>query len=87
MVQGLDTIQLAWNRIGDWSQRYVLKIAGDSKIFKRLQRSLRNRFTVIDALERDPKSYQTKIGLYAALKGRLKRSWWPRTLLIAGYSA
>ena len=72
MVQGLDTIQLAWNQIGDWSQRYVPKTAGDSEFLERLQRSLHNGFIIMDALERDLKPYQTK---HLSFMQRSKAVW------------
>ena len=77
MVQGLDTIQLAWNQIGDWSQRYVPKTAGDSEFLERLQRSLQNGFIVMDALERDLKPYQTK---HLSFMQRSKAVWNENTL-------
>ena len=72
MVQGLDTIQLAWNQIGDWSQRYVPKTAGDSEFLERLQRSLQNGFIIMDALERDLKPYQIK---HLSFMQRSKAVW------------
>lgn len=60
MVQGLDTIQLAWSQIGEWSQRYVPETAGDGDVFlQRLQKSLENGTIIMDALEGDLKPYQT----------------------------
>ena len=59
MVQGLDTIQLAWSQIGEWSQGYVPETAGDGDFLQRLQRSLENGFMIMDALEGDLKPYQT----------------------------
>ena len=59
MVQGLNTIQLAWSQIGEWSQGYVPETAGDREFLQRLQRSLENGFVIMDALEGDLKPYQT----------------------------
>ena len=59
IVQGLDTIQLAWSQIGEWSQKYVPKTAVDGQFLERLQRSLQTGFTIMDALEGDVKPYQT----------------------------
>lgn len=60
MVQGLDTVQLAWSQIGEWSQRYVPETAGDGELFlERLQRSLENGIIIMDALDGDLKPYRT----------------------------
>ena len=60
MVQGLDTMQLAWSQIGGWSQRYVPETAGDGEVFlQRLQKSLENGTIIMDALEGNLKPYQT----------------------------
>ena len=59
MAQGLDIIQMAWSQIGEWSQNYVPKTSGDGEFIIRLQRSLQNGFTIMDALKRDLKPYQT----------------------------
>lgn len=60
MVQGLDTIQLAWSQFGDWSQKYILETAGDGEVLlQRLQRSLENGIIIMDALEGDLKPYQS----------------------------
>ncbi len=58
MVQGLDTIQLAWSQIGEWSQRYVPETAEDG-FLERLQRSLENGTIIMNALEGDLRPYQT----------------------------
>lgn len=60
MVQSLDTVQLAWSQIGEWSQRYVPETAGDGEVFlERLQRSLENGIMIMDALDGDLKPYRT----------------------------
>lgn len=60
MVQVLDTIQLAWSQIGEWSQGFVPETAGDGEVFlQRLQRSLDNGIVIMDALAGDLKPYQT----------------------------
>lgn len=59
MVQGLDTIQLAWSQIGEWSRGYVPETAGEGEFLQRLQRSLENGLLVMNALDGDLKPYQT----------------------------
>ena len=77
MVQGLDTIQLAWSQIGEWSKDYVPETAGDRDFLQRLQRSLENGFMIMDALEGDLKPYQTSI---LSFMQRSKAIWNENTL-------
>ena len=77
MAQGLDTIQLAWNQIGEWSQSYVPKTVGEGEFLERLQRSLQNGSTVMNALERNLKPYQTE---YLSFMPRSKAVWNEATL-------
>ena len=77
MVQGLDTIELAWSQIGEWSQSYVPDTLGDSEFLLRLQRSLQNGFTIMDALEGDLKPYQSS---HLSFKQRSKAIWNENTL-------
>ena len=76
MVQGLDTIQLAWSQIGEWSQRYVPETAEDD-FLERLQRSLENGTAIMDALEGDLRPYQT---INLSFMQRSKAIWNENTL-------
>ncbi|KAF6233742.1 hypothetical protein HO173_007954 [Letharia columbiana] len=101
MVQGLDTIQLAWSQIGDWSQKYIPETAGDGEVLlQRLQRSLENGIIIMDALEGDLKPYQSNnLSFMQRSKAIRKRKHSPRPprsdqppgagydLLAAGYTA
>lgn len=77
MVQGLDTIQLAWSQIGEWSKGYLPETAGDREFLQRLQRSLENGFMIMDALEGDLKPYQTNV---LSFMQRSKAIWNENTL-------
>ncbi|MCJ1461290.1 hypothetical protein MMC28_011672, partial [Mycoblastus sanguinarius] len=77
MVQGLDTIQLAWSQIGEWSERYVERRVGSELFLQRLQRSLNNGQIIMDALEGDLKPYQTSS---LSFKQRSKAVWNENTL-------
>ena len=54
MVQNLDAIQLAWKRIGQWSEEYLpLNDFHDEDFMLRVQRSLDAGKLVMDALEEE----------------------------------
>lgn len=58
MVQHLEIVQLAWERIDKWSQKYAHDgvaphCAEDEKLLRRLQTSLEVGFMVMEALEED----------------------------------
>lgn len=55
MVQNLDIMQLAWDRIGAWSKNY--RPAENDGFTQRLERFLETGSLVLDALEEDLKSY------------------------------
>ena len=55
MVQSLEIMQLAWNRIGIWSKDFVP--TGDDELVQRLERFLQTGSLVLDSLEGDLKSY------------------------------
>ena len=58
MVQNLETIQLAWNRIGKWSEDYLpLNGFQDEDFMLRLQRFLDVGSLVMDALEEELRAY------------------------------
>ena len=55
MMQNLDIMQLAWDRIAVWSKDQVF--TDDDSLKDRLERFLETGFMVLDALEEDLKSY------------------------------
>ena len=55
MVQNLDIMQLAWDRIAVWSKDYVF--TDNDSLKDRLERFLETGFLVLDALEEDLRSY------------------------------
>ena len=58
MVQNLDSIQLAWNRISTWSRSYVPdQDAADSSFLERLERFLEAGALVMEALDEDLSTY------------------------------
>ena len=54
MVQNLDIMQLAWDRIGVWSKDVI---STDDTFTQRLNRFLETGALVLDALEEDLQSY------------------------------
>ena len=55
MVQNLDVMQVAWDRIGAWSKNFMP--TDDDDLAQRLERFLQAGFLVLDALEEDLHSY------------------------------
>ena len=55
MVQNLDIMQLAWDRIAIWSKDHVF--TDNDSLKSRLERFLETGFMVLDALEEDLRSY------------------------------
>ena len=55
LVQNLDIMQYAWDRIGTWSKEYVP--VDDDGFTKRLERFLETGSLVLEALEEDLQSY------------------------------
>ncbi len=55
MVQNLDIMQLAWNRIGTWYKDYMP--IGHDGVRQRLERFLETGSLVLNALEEDLQSY------------------------------
>lgn len=75
MVQNLDIMQLAWDRIGAWSKDYM---PTDSEDFtQRLERSLETGSLVLDALEEDLQSYDVSSMTF----GQRSRLVWNETTL------
>ena len=52
MIQEVETIQFAWNRIKEWSEEHA-EAATDSSFVQRLEKSLRCGALVLSALEQD----------------------------------
>ena len=65
MVQGLDTMQLAWSRIGKWAQYQTPNgLLEEDDFIERLRRSLDTGSLVLDALEEELLIYKpSKMGL------------------------
>ncbi len=65
MVQGLDTMQLAWSRIGKWAQNQTPDALLEEDDFReRLRRSLETGSLVMDALKEELLIYKPlKMGL------------------------
>ena len=57
IVQNLDIMQLAWDRIAVWSKDHVF--TDDDSLKGRVERFLKTGFLVLDALEEDLRSYDT----------------------------
>ena len=55
MIQNLDIVQVAWERIGVWSKTSLP--TDDDGFTQRLERFLETGFLVLDALEEDLRSY------------------------------
>lgn len=65
MVQGLDTMQLAWSRIGKWAQNQAPdELLEEDDFMGRLRRSLETGSLVMDALNEELLIYKPlKMGL------------------------
>ena len=65
MVQGLDTMQLAWSRIGKWAQNQTPDgLLEEDDFIERLRRSLETGSLVLDALKEELLIYKpSKMGL------------------------
>ena len=65
MVQGLDTMQLAWSRIGKWAQNQMPdELLEEDDFIGRLRRSLETGALVMDALKEELLIYKPlKVGL------------------------
>ena len=75
MVQNLDIMQLAWDRIRAWSKDFMLP---DNDAFtQRLERFLETGSLVLDALDEDLRSYDVSSMNFT----RLSRLVWNETLL------
>ena len=65
MVQGLETMQLAWSRIGKWAQNQTPDgLLEEDDFIGRLQRSLETGSLILDALKEELLIYKpSKMGL------------------------
>ncbi len=78
MVQGLDTMQLAWSRIGKWAQNQTPDgLLEDDDFIGRLRRSLETGLLVMDALREELLIYKP---LKMGLTQRTKVIWNESTL-------
>ena len=57
MIQEVETIQFAWNRIKEWSEEHA-EAATDSSFVQRLEKSLQCGTLVLSALEQDLANYK-----------------------------
>lgn len=82
LVQSLDTIQLAWSRIGKWSEDYAsrngteaeLISENDDELFERLKKSLEIGNLVMEAFEEDLLPYSNNIQ-NLSVKERARMVW------------
>ncbi|KAL8820176.1 MAG: hypothetical protein Q9191_007569 [Dirinaria sp. TL-2023a] len=84
MVQNLEIVQLAWERIDKWSQKYLRDgiealCEEDEKLFKRLETSLHVGNLVMEALEEDLLPFQRKLDRLG-LRGKASIVWSESTL-------
>ncbi|KAK4690365.1 hypothetical protein P7C71_g6406, partial [Lecanoromycetidae sp. Uapishka_2] len=90
LVQGLDTIQLAWSRIEKWSQRYAEGLSfknsddtiEDADFFQRLEISLDCGAMIMEALEQDLLTYKSHGLQTLGFRKRTKALWNETTLRI-----
>ena len=75
LVQNLDIMQLAWDRIGAWSKTYMP--TDNDGFTQRLERSLETGHMVLDALDEDLKSYDASYMTF----GQRSRLVWNETTL------
>ena len=71
MVQNLDIMQVAWDRIGAWSKTSMAPI-DDHDLMQRLERFLQTGSLVLDALEEDLLSYDAS---YMTIAQRSRLVW------------
>ena len=74
MVQNLDIMQIAWDRIGTWSKDFIP--TDDDALIKRLERFLETGSLVLDALEEDLRSYDvSQFVLHATITTSVERRY------------
>ena len=79
MIQEVETIQFAWNRIKAWSEEHA-EAATDSSFVQRLEKSLRCGALVLSALEQDLADYKHTAD-NASFILRSKMAWNERAFL------
>ena len=79
MIQEVETIQFAWNRIKEWSEEHA-EAATDSSFVQRLEKSLRCGALVLSALEQDLADYKHTAD-NASFVLRSKMAWNERAFL------
>ena len=79
MIQEVETIQFAWNRIKEWSEEHA-EAATDSSFVQRLEKSLRCGALVLSALEQDLADYKHTAD-NASFILRSKMAWNERAFL------
>ena len=76
MVQEVDTIELTWKRIKEWSEGYT-EAGLDVELLERLNRSLKCGTLVISALQDDLSEYDSET---LSVRQRSKVAWNERAL-------
>lgn len=79
MIQEVETIQFAWNRIKEWSEEHA-EAATDSQFVQRLEKSLQCGTLVLSALEQDLANYKHTAD-NASFRLRSKMAWNERAFL------
>ena len=79
MIQEVETIQFAWNRIKEWSEEHA-EAATDSQFVQRLEKSLQCGTLVLSALEQDLANYKHAAD-NASFIMRSKMAWNERAFL------
>ena len=79
LIQEVETIQFAWDRIKEWSEDHA-EAATDSQFVQRLEKSLQCGTLVLSALEQDLADYKHTAD-NASFKMRSKMAWNERAFL------
>ncbi len=79
LIQEVETIQFAWDRIKEWSEEHA-EAATDSQFVQRLEKSLQCGTLVLSALEQDLANYKHTAD-NASFKMRSKMAWNERAFL------
>lgn len=79
MIQEIETIQFAWNRIKEWSEEHA-EAATDSSFVQRLEKSLQCGTLVLSALEQDLANYKHTAD-NASFMMRSRMAWNERAFL------
>ena len=79
LIQEVETIEMAWSRIREWSQNHS-EAASDIRFFERLNRSLECGALVLSALEQDLADYDG-VSTDLTFRKRASLAWNERALL------